>query len=72
MAAFQHVRTVPLGRFLAQTFENDLPFIWPRLDGARRLEVGENGQIQDAVGLGGPSKLLALCLFLTFGGGGND
>ena len=71
-ADFQHVRTVRLGWFFAQTFENYLPFICPRLDRARRLKVGENGQIQEAVGLGRPSKLLALSLFLTFVGGGNS
>ena len=30
------------------------------------MEVGENGQILEAVGLGGPSKLPALSLSLTF------
>ena len=65
-AAFKHVKTERLERFLAQTFENYPPFICPRLDGEGRLEVGENGQILEAVGLGGPSKLPALSLSLTF------
>ena len=57
---------VQLGRFLLQTFENYLPFICPRLEGKRRVEVRENGQIQEPVGLGGPSKLLALSLGFLF------
>ena len=35
-------------------------------------EVGENGQILEAVVLGGPLKLLALSLSLIIVGGGNS
>ena len=64
--AFKQGKTKRLERFLAQTFENYPPFSCPRLDGERRVEVGENRQILEAVGLGGPSKLPALSLSLTF------
>ena len=65
-SGFKHIKTERLERFLAQAFENYPPFICPRLDGERRVEVGENGQILEAVGLGGPLKLPALSLSLTF------
>lgn len=69
--ALKHVRTMRLGRFLAQAFENYLPFICLRLDGERCMEVGESGQIHEAVSLGRSSKLLAMSLSLTFVGCGN-
>ena len=37
---------------------------FPRLDDELRAEMGENGQIQEAVGFGESSKLLVLSLFL--------